>query len=104
MSGVLRRSNRCRSWNEEACWAQGDGWLLLQLRVLCFGLLIDGDVWVGIFPEGEEIFVSSRFLTTTGRMIIGSPASSTTLPFSFRGIALHDISPGELQASQCDEG
>src|SRR5215470_8495049 len=34
--------------------------LLLQLRVLGFGLLQDGDVGVGIFPEGEEIFVSSK--------------------------------------------
>jgi hypothetical protein len=37
----------------------GDGWLLLQLSVLCFGLLIDGDVRVGIFQEREEILVRS---------------------------------------------
>src|SRR5271170_6131731 len=30
---------------------------LLQLRVLRLGLLQDGDVGVGVFPEGEEIFV-----------------------------------------------
>jgi hypothetical protein len=30
---------------------------LLQLGVLGFGLLEDGDVGVGIFPEGEEVFV-----------------------------------------------
>src|ERR1700685_397669 len=30
---------------------------LLQLRVLRFGLLQDGNVGVGVFPEGEEIFV-----------------------------------------------
>ena len=30
---------------------------LLQLRVLRFGLLQDGDVGVGIFPEGEEVLV-----------------------------------------------
>jgi hypothetical protein len=30
---------------------------LLQLRVLGFGLLQDGNVGVGVFPEGEEIFV-----------------------------------------------
>ena len=29
---------------------------LLQLGVLGLGLLQDGDVWVGIFPEGEEIY------------------------------------------------
>ena len=28
---------------------------LLQLRVLGFGLLQDGDVGVGVFPEGEEV-------------------------------------------------
>src|ERR1700756_4710442 len=33
---------------------------LLQLRVLGFGLLQDGDVGVGVFPEGEEVFVSSQ--------------------------------------------
>src|SRR5438552_234520 len=34
--------------------------LLLQLPVLGFGLLKDGDVGVGIFPEREEIFVSGE--------------------------------------------
>src|ERR1700751_148998 len=32
---------------------------LLQLRVLHLGLLQDGDVGVGVFPEGEEILVRS---------------------------------------------
>src|SRR5262245_19413512 len=31
---------------------------LLQLRVLCLGFFQDGDVGVGVFPEGEEILVS----------------------------------------------
>src|ERR1039457_2250071 len=30
---------------------------LLQLRVLRFGFLQDGDVGVGVFPEGKEILV-----------------------------------------------
>ncbi len=30
---------------------------LLQLRVLRFGFLQDGDVGVGVFPEGEKILV-----------------------------------------------
>ena len=35
---------------------------LLQLRVLGLGLLQNGDVGVGIFPESEEILIrSSRF-------------------------------------------
>ena len=31
---------------------------LVQLRVLRLGFLQDGDVGVGVFPEGEEILVS----------------------------------------------
>jgi|ERR1035437_3730469 hypothetical protein len=34
--------------------------LLLQLRVLGFGFFQDGDVGVGVFPEGEEIFVGGE--------------------------------------------
>jgi hypothetical protein len=34
--------------------------LLLQLRVLGLGFLEDGDVGVGVFPEGEEIFVGGE--------------------------------------------
>ena len=34
--------------------------LLLQLRVLRLGLLQDGDVGVGVFPEGEEIFIGGH--------------------------------------------
>jgi hypothetical protein len=33
---------------------------LLQPRVLRFGLLQDGDVGVGVLPEGEEIFVGGE--------------------------------------------
>ena len=25
-----------------------------QLRILGFGFFQDGDIWVGVFPEGEE--------------------------------------------------
>ena len=32
----------------------------MQLRVLGFGLLQDADVGVGVFPEGEEIFVGGE--------------------------------------------
>src|SRR5438552_238370 len=31
--------------------------ILLQLRVLCLGLLQDEDVGVGVFPEREEVLV-----------------------------------------------
>ncbi len=33
---------------------------LLQLRVLAFGLFQDGDVGIGVFPEGEEILVTGE--------------------------------------------
>src|ERR1700676_4765609 len=36
--------------------------LLLQLRVLRLGLLQDGDVGVGVFPEREEILISGTSL------------------------------------------
>src|SRR5271170_648334 len=39
---------------------------LLQLRVLRLGLLQDGDVGVGVFPEGEEIFVSGERTSAGG--------------------------------------
>jgi hypothetical protein len=29
----------------------------LQLRILRFGLLQDGNVQVGVFPEGEEVLI-----------------------------------------------
>ena len=39
---------------------QLEGQRLLQLRVLCFRFLQDGDVGVGVFPEREEIFVGGE--------------------------------------------
>ncbi|MGA7078616.1 MAG: hypothetical protein WBQ43_01800 [Terriglobales bacterium] len=42
-----------------SCKQVRHGWkiatLLLQLRVLRFRFSQDGDVWVGVFPEREEI-------------------------------------------------
>jgi hypothetical protein len=38
-------------------FSPGDGWLLQQLGLLRFGLPIDGNVGVGVFPEGEEILI-----------------------------------------------
>jgi hypothetical protein len=40
--------------------ATKSGRVSLQLRVLGFGLLEEGDVGVGVFPEGEEVFVSGE--------------------------------------------
>jgi hypothetical protein len=60
------------------------GWkiatLLLQLRVLSLGLLQDGDVGVGVFPEREEIFVGG---------------------LGFGGVTLQSISAGETEAGEC---
>jgi hypothetical protein len=35
--------------------------VLLQLRVLRLGFFQNGDVGVGVFPEGEEVFVSGAY-------------------------------------------
>jgi hypothetical protein len=35
---------------------------LLQLGVLCLGLFQDGDVGIGVFPEGEEFLVGGAGL------------------------------------------
>src|SRR5690348_6759589 len=49
-------------------WTELDTTLLLQLRVLRLGLLQDGDVGVGVSPEGEEIVVGVAALgNITGR-------------------------------------
>jgi len=39
---------------------------LLQPRILSFGLLQDGDVGVGVFPEGEEVLVGGESTDTGG--------------------------------------
>jgi hypothetical protein len=39
--------------------------LLLQFRVLRLGLIEDGDVGVGVFPEGEEVLI---LIATLGRV------------------------------------
>ena len=48
----------------------------MQLRIFCFGLLEDGDVGVGVFPEGEEIVVGGGGLG---------------------GVTLHGIGTGEAE-------
>ncbi len=39
---------------------------LVQLRVLRFGLLVDRNVRVGVFPEGKEVFVGGERLQSGG--------------------------------------
>ena len=48
---------------------------LLQLRILRFSLLQDGDIGIGIFPEGEEILVSGACAGGIARKRAGPPQS-----------------------------
>ena len=42
---------------------------LLQLGVLGFSLFVDGDVGVGVFPEGEKVFVGGEGAYPLGREV-----------------------------------
>jgi len=59
---------------------------LLQLRVLCFGFSQDGDVGVGVFPEGE--ITAAAPSGAAGRHLSGPPqmrgSSSTARESSSR--------------------
>ena len=46
---------------------------LLQFRVLHLGLLQDGDVGVGVFPEGEEVIIGSLCLGGVALHGVGAP-------------------------------
>lgn len=50
----MRRSRSAKRGSERSC--------SLQLGVFRFGLLQDGDVGVGLFPESEEVLVGSLCL------------------------------------------
>lgn len=30
------------------------------MRIFSFGLLVDWDVWIGVFPEGKEVLIRSK--------------------------------------------
>jgi hypothetical protein len=53
-----------------------------QLRIFCFGLLQDGNIGVGVFPEREEILI--------GRLCLS-------------GVALHGIGAGKAKMRQHEE-
>src|SRR5215472_12062020 len=63
---------------------------LLQLRVLGFGLLQDGDVRVGVFPKREEVLVSHLSFDS----IAGEGVGATKLEMGecAYGVAEHDPS------------
>src|ERR1022692_2986859 len=62
---------------------------LLQLRVLCLGFFQDGDVGVGVFPEGEKIFVGGE----------GADASGIGIR-SVRSSCLHSVRTSHSQMRQ----
>ena len=45
---------------------------LSQSGVLGFGLLVDGDVRVGVFPEGEEILIRGAGFIAGGGILAAS--------------------------------
>ena len=54
--------------------------LLLQLRVLRLGLLQDGDVGIGVFPEGKEILIGgAAFGCVAGDSIGAGKAEATPI-------------------------
>src|ERR1700730_6770576 len=68
-----------RSDSREGQWRCVAQKLLLQLRVLRFGFLQDGDVGVSVFPEGEEILISG---------------------FRFGGVAGYSVGTGQAEVGQ----
>src|SRR6516164_824666 len=54
-------------------------WLLVQLRILGFGLLVDRGIGVGILPERQEILIRR---------------------FGFRSVPLYHVSPCETEVRQ----
>ena len=79
---------------------------LLQLCVLRLGLLQDGDVGVGVFPEGKEVLVSGAgtFFVATHRL--------RSAQLQVRECAQHEVLHDaamvnellKLQSAQQDEG
>ena len=51
---------------------------LLHLRILRFGLLQDGDVRVGVFPEGEEILIGGTGLQGVALQGVGAGEAKLT--------------------------
>ena len=63
--GLTSQMRTCRelSFNR----SESDEARLLQLRVFDLGLLVDGNLGVGVFPEGQEVFVRGE-RTNAGRV------------------------------------
>src|SRR6267143_4413514 len=55
-SGIGSRLARAKAASEEPTFSKPVT-ELLQLRVLHLGLLKDGDVWIGSFPQRQKILV-----------------------------------------------
>ena len=76
------------TYASEVCgaWAKRTGTHLLKLGVLGLGLLQDGDVRVGVFPEGEEVFV-------------GGEGASASKVGAARGFHLQGIRGGHAESA-----
>ena len=79
MTGVLSEIAWLRKRSAKQQGRSQDFFQLLQLRVLRVGFLQDGDVGIGVFPEGEEILIRGAGLG---------------------GVALQGIGAGKLEMSQ----
>src|SRR5215469_2361127 len=63
---------------------------LLQFRVLGLGLLQDGDVGVGVFPQCEEILIGGEGASVGGVGIC-----------ALRSFCLHGVGTRQAQMCQC---
>ena len=55
--GVNKEPNDDAARIDPGCTREADGFRRLEPRVLGFGLPVDGDVGIGVFPETEEILI-----------------------------------------------
>ena len=82
---LIERGNRRVDFGTEGTYRQIRSYRLclnelLQLRILRFGLLENGDVGVGVFPECEEVPICR---------------------LCFGGVALQSVSASQLEMGQC---
>src|SRR5712691_7432948 len=72
MSWPVSRSNSRRSCKERCARSGLEDAELLQLCVLRLGLLQDGNVGIGVFPESEEVLVSGAALCSVAGEGVGA--------------------------------
>src|SRR5712692_3904909 len=72
MSWPVSRSNSRRSCKERCARSGLEDAELLQLCVLRLGLLQDGNVGIGVFPEGEKILICGAALCRVTLQRVGT--------------------------------